>query len=343
MRFILFSLFFLLPIFVSAQKHLIPLPEIPTYEYDSNYIESFNSKLALRFVMPRRVEQFSIRDATTGDKYVYNSNEHIGIGVGFTYKWLAVDMTINPSFTQKDTDIFGTTKEFNLKGSAYLKKTLIDAYLRSYEGFFVANPVDVTPGWQPSMPHPQRSDIKTVGWGFNYTIPFNWDRYTPKVTFVLDGKLKKSAGSFMTISSLYFYHMRADSSIVDDSFRSEAQIHKLNIALLGQLFGYSYTFIYKDFYATGGVFPGITFPLGTVFSQSGGANPTFTANFKLMIRAGIGYNIKKWYAGAYMIFDNNQVKLPGNLILGNTLGEFRLFVGYRITAPKLVDDVINKL
>lgn len=338
-------LFFLivLPVFVSAQNSGISMPHVETYVYDSNYIESFNSKLALRFVVPKRVEQFSIRDATSGQKYRYSANEHIGIGIGFTYKWLAVDMTINPGFTQRDTEIYGDTKEFNLKGSAYLKRTLIDGYIRRYQGYYVSNPEDHLPNWQPGMPYPQRGDISTIGWGFNYTIPLNWDRYSPKVTFVLDGRLKKSAGSFMAISSLYFYHLTADSSIVDNTLVPEAQIHKMNLAQIGQLFGYSYTLVYKDFYATAGLFPGITFPIGTVFSEEGGASPTLTANFKIMARGGIGYNIEKWYAGAYLILDNNQTKLPANLILGNTLAEFRFFVGYRIPAPKLVDKVMDKL
>ena len=339
---IFFFLLFALPLFVSAQNSKISIPHVETYVYDSNYIESFNSKLALRFVIPKRLEKFSIRDATSGKKYSYKANEHIGIGVGFTYKSLAIDMVMNPSFTQKDRDIYGSTKESNLKGSLYLKRTLLDGYIRSYKGYFVSNPGDNSPGWEPGMPYPQRGDIHTLGWGVNYTIPFNWDKYTPKVTFVLDGKLKKSSGSFMAISSIYFYHLRADSSIVDDSFPLEAQISKMNIALLGQLFGYSYTFVYKDFYATAGLYPGVTFPVGAVFSEEGGASPTFTANFKLMARGGIGYNIEKWYAGTYLILDNNQTQLPANLILGNTLAEFRFFIGYRIPAPKLVDDVMNK-
>ncbi len=326
-----------------GQSGKISLPEIETYEYDTNYIESFNSKLALRFVIPKRVEQFSIRDTKTGQKYVYNANEHYGIGVGFTYKMLAVDMTLNPDFTQRDEAIFGATNEFNLKGSVYLKRTLIDGYLRYYKGYFVSNPRDNLPNWQPGMPYPQRADIQTIGWGFNYTIPFNWEKYTPKVTFVLDGKMKKSAGSFMAISSLYFYHLKADSSIVDDSFKPEAQIYKANIALLGQLFGYSYTLVYKDFYASMGLYPGVTFPLGKVYSEAGEENPTFTANFKLMARGGIGYNVEKWYAGVYFILDNNHTALPADLILGNTLAEFRMFVAYRITAPKVVDKVMDKL
>lgn len=340
---LVFFLFFNAPLLLFAQNQKIHLPKIATYEYDTNYIENFNSKLALRFVIPKRTEQFSIRDAGSGQNYTYRANEHYGVGVGFTYRWLAIDMTLNPGFTQRNNEFYGETKEFNIKGSAYLKKTLIDGYFRNYRGFYVGNPDINTPGWEKGMPYPQRADIQTTGWGFNYTIPFNWEKYTPKVTFVLDGKLKKSAGSFMAISSAYFYHLRADSSIVDDSFKPEARIHKMNIALFGQLFGYSYTFIYKDFYASAGLFPGVTFPVGKVYSEIGSASPTFTANFKLMIRGGIGYNIKKWYTGVYLILDNNQTKLPANLILGNTLGEFRVFIGYRITAPKLVDDVLDKL
>lgn len=328
---------------VGAQIKGISIPEIETYHYDTNYIESFDSKLALRYVMPRRVEQFNIRDVATGDRFVYKSNEHIGIGIGFTYKWLAIDLTINPDFTQQDPNKYGNTEEFNLKGSAYLKKTLLDGYLRYYQGFYMANPEDYFTNWQPNMPFPHRGDITTVGWGFNYTIPFNWKKYTPRVTFVLDGKLKKSAGSFMAISSLYFYHLRADSSIVDNYLKPEARINKINIALLGQLFGYSYTFVYKYFYAAVGLFPGVTFPVGTVFSEVGGTNPTFTANFKLMGRGGIGYNSKKWYTGLYLIFDSNQTKLPANIVLGNTRGEVRFFIAYRINPPKIVDKVMDRL
>jgi len=342
MRALIFLLFGL-SLTLNAQIPRITLPEIETYEYDSNYIESFNSKLALRFVIPKRLEQFSIRDATSSQKYNYKANEHYGVGMGFTYRWLAIDITINPDFTQRDAEIYGNTKEFNLKGSAYLKKTLIDGFFRSYKGFYVANPDDNSSSWQQGMPYPQRADIKTVGWGFNYTIPFNWERYTPKVTFVLDGRLKKSTGSFMAISSFYFYNLKADSSIVDNSFKPEARIHRINIALLGQLFGYSYTLVYKDFYASAGLYPGVTFPIGTVVNENGVVNPTFTANFKIMARGGIGYNVQKWYAGVYLILDNNQIKLPANLILGNTIGEFRIFMGYRITAPKLVDEVLDKL
>lgn len=316
---------------------------VETYAYDTNYIESYNSKLALRFVIPRRLENFSIKNTRTNQKYNYSSNEHYGVGLGFTYRWLAVDMTINPDFTQRDITRYGNTKEFNLKGSAYLKKTLLDAYLRFYRGYYVSNPRDNFTEWQPGNPYPQRPDISTIGWGFNYTIPFNWEKYSPKVTFILDGKLKKSAGSFMAIASTYFYHLRADSSITDSTFPIEGQIKKANLALISGLFGYAYTFVYKDFYLTLSAFPGLTLPIGAVFNEEGGENPNFTANFKFMTRSGLGYNSTNWYMGVYIIADTNQIKMPDNVLLTNSLGEIRFFVGYRIKPPKVVDKVMDKL
>ncbi len=333
-----------LPQYLSAQIIKgVALPKIETYHYDTNYIESYNSKLALRFVLPKRFDQFTLKNTITNRKYVYKANEHYGIGIGLTYKWLAVDLTLNPGFTQRDTERFGGTREFNLKGSAYLRRHVVDGYLRGYKSYYISNATEAIPDWSPATPaYPIRSDILTVSWGFNYTIPFNWKKYSPKVIFVLDGKLKKSAGSFMAVSSLYFYHIRADSSIVDDSFSAEAQIRRLNIALIGQLFGYSYTHVYKNFYASVSVLPGLTYALGTIFSEAGSYNPKFTPNFKLMLRAGIGYNSARWYTGVYLIVDNNQVTLPANLALSNALGEFRIFVGYRIKPPKVVDKVMDK-
>ena len=343
MRFAALPIFFIIVLSSYGQGIKVPLPTVETYAYDTNYIESYNSKLALRFVIPRRLENFSIRDTRSGQKYSYSSNEHYGVGLGFTYKWLAVDMTINPDFTQRDVVKYGNTREFNLKGSAYLKRTLLDGYLRFYDGYYVSNPSDNFSEWTPRDPYPQRQDMTTIGWGFNYTIPFNWEKYTPKVTFVLDGKLKKSAGSFMTIASAYFYHLRADSSITDSSFSPEGRIYEANLALLSGLFGYSYTFVIKDFYATLSAFPGLTLPVGAVFSEAGGENPNFTANFKFMTRSGLGYNSTNWYTGIYFVLDTNMVKLPDNILFSNGIGEIRFFVAYRIKPPKVVDKVLDKL
>ena len=331
------------PFFAGAQNEGFSLPKIESYEYDTNYIKSYNSKLALRLVSPKRFDQFTIKNTLDNKKYVYKANEHFGIGIGVTYKWLAVDLTVNPNFTQRDVEKFGDTKEFNLKGSVYLKRHVIDGYLRRYKGYYISNVEEVIPDWKQGSQHPLRPDIATLSWGFNYTIPFNWKKYSPRVIFVLDGELKKSAGSFMAVSSLYFYHSRADSSLVDTSFSPEGQINSLNILMLGQLFGYSYTFVYKKFYASASILPGITYSVGTIYSEAGSYNPKFTANFKIMVRGGVGYNSKQWYAGAYLIADNNQITLPNNLAISNAIGEFRIFVGYRIKAPKVVDDVMNKL
>lgn len=340
---ILFFILVFIAIKVSGQGIKVPVPAVETYEYDTNYIQSYNSKFALRFVVPRRLESFTIKQTQSNQKYNYSSNEHYGFGIGFTYRSLAVDMTINPDFTQRDINRYGNTKEFNLKGSLYLKRTLLDGYLRSYGGYYVSNPTDFDPLWESGLPYPQRQDIKTLGWGFNYTIPFNWDKYSPKVTFVLDGKLKKSAGSFMAISSMYFYHLNADSSIVNNTFPVEGQIHKTNLLLLSELFGYAYTFVYKDFYASLSAFPGLTIPLGKVYTGNGAENPQFTANFKFMTRSGLGYNSDNWYAGIYFILDTNQVKLHNNILLTNSLGEYRIFVAYRLKPPKVVDKVMDKL
>ena len=332
-----------IPFFVNGQSKGFSVPKIETYEYDTNYIENYNSQLALRFVLPKRFDQFTLKNTLSNKKYVYKANEHYGIGIGITYKWLAVDLSLNPDFTQRNTEKFGETKEFNLKGSAYLKRHVIDTYLRWYKGYYVSNAEDVISDWEPGTPYPLRPDLSTLSWGFNYTIPFNWKRYSPRVIFVLDGELKKSAGSFMAVSSIYFYHSRADSSIVDNSFSPEAQINSFNVLMLGQLFGYSYTFVYKKFYASASILPGITYAIGSIYSEAGSYNPRFTANFKMMIRAGIGYNSDRWYTGIYLIADNNQIALPNDLALSNSIGEFRVFVGYRIKAPKVMDDVMNKL
>ena len=317
---------------------------IPKFFYDTAYFVNYNDNLAVRVVSPQRLYNFSIKNKANGEKYGYSPNLRWGFGIGFTFRWLAVDFTFAPKFSGRDVERFGETKQINFTASAYLERSILNLNLRNYKGMYATNPEDFIPDWSNDQVRPQRPDVATTSFELDYSIPFNWKRYSLRSTMLMDGRLKKSAGSFMTISSFYYYNVRADSSLLPQehaaNFPPEADITRMNIAMFSQAAGYSHTFVYKRLLLTLSAFPAISFNFGNVYSEAGKYSPK-PVSFKLSSVEGLGANFDRWYAGLYIIFDTNQTPLPYDLKVSNNVGGWRIFVGYRIRAPKVVREFIN--
>ncbi len=316
---------------------------LETYAYDTNYIVNYGNLLAVRVVAPRRLYDFRLKNRQTGDLIKYRPNLQTGFGLGFTYRWLALDVVFNPKWNKKKTAKYGETREFNLKGTLYLKKYMLDVLLSSYKGMHMANARDFSLSWDTQYPY--RPDIRSRNFALSFTIPSNYNKYSPKTTIQLDGKMKKSAGSVMYISTLYAYSLKADSTIVpaglEASFSPYAAITKMNMLHLQQSVGYAYTFIHRNFFLTLSAFPGVSLSMGTVQSDAGKYNPV-NLNFILSSKNSLGYNTRRWYAGMYFIYRYQNDKLTDDLALNYNLGEWRLFIAYRLHAPYILHAVIPK-
>jgi hypothetical protein len=262
--------------------------------------------------------------------------------LGLTYRWLALDLVLNPKLNKKKNEERGETSEFNIKSTLYLEKHMVDLILRRYKGMHIANPDDFINSWDGTYPY--RPDLISSYFSVSYTIPSNHTKYAPKSTFQLDGRMKKSAGSIMNISSLQFWLMKSDSSIVPEEFveeiTSDARITNVRMVMLQQSLGYAYTFIYRNFYLTLSAMPGVSLALGTVHSDSRSYSPA-TFNFLLESKNGFGYNSRKWYTGFYFIYKYQNMKLTDELAFNSNLGELKFFIGYRIHAPYLVRSIVD--
>lgn len=332
---------FVLLVRIANGQNLPDIP-IPTHEYDTNYIDKFDNLLAVRLVSPTRLYDFSIKNTMNGSKYVYSPNLQSAFGIGFTYKWLAFDITFNPKWNKKKTEKFGETKEFNVKASLYLKRHMLNVLFRTYGGLYIKNPEDYLDPWDGNYPY--RPDIRNTSFNISYIIPFNYKKYSPKTTFLLDGRMKKSAGSVLYMSAFYISSLQADSTILpveyEDSFPIEASIDRLNLALLQQSLGYAYTFIHNRYYLTLSAMPGLSYAFGNVYANNQRYSPS-TFNFMLESTAGLGYNSRRWYAGLYFIFKYQPISLTDQINYNINLGELRFFIGYRIHAPYFVDKIIR--
>ena len=328
---------------ISSYSHgQIPQIPIETYEYDTNYIVNYGHLLAVRVVSPRRIYDFRLKNRNTKDIIQYRPNLQNAVGLGLTYKWLAFDIVFNPKWNSKKNNKFGDTKEFNIKGTLYLKKYMLDVFLRRYKGMHISNPQDYLNPWDSLYPY--RPDLVSTNFISTFSVPTNSAKYSPKTTFQVDGRMKKSAGSAIYQSTLHLSFLRADSSIVPleylNGITSQAQITSMNMVLFKQSLGYAYTFVYKKFYLTLSAFPGLALTMGSVISEVGKYKP-ININFSLDSKSGFGYNSRRWYTGIYFIYNYQNINLTENLSFNSNLGEWRMFIGYRIHAPYIIHSILD--
>ena len=324
---------------VWAQIPNIPLPK---YQYDSSYIVKFDNLLALRLVSPRRLYDFTLKNTDSNDKVGYRPNLQSAFGLGVSYRWLAFDVVFNPKWNRKKTDKYGKTDEFNIKATLYLERHLLDLVYRRYKGMHIINPESYLDPWDGMIPY--RPDMINNNLSINYTIPFNYKKYSLKTSFLVDGRMKQSAGSFMYTVAFHLSSMKADSSIIpteyEYAFDQYARISTYGFGLLQQAFGYGYTFIYRKFYLTLSAMPGLSLAVGSVESD-GGRYSVSSADFMFASRNGVGYNSRRWYTGLYFIYKYQDINLRDDLQLTSNLGEWRFFIGYRIHAPYIVNSIIK--
>lgn len=319
----------------------IPDLPLPKFEYDSNYVIKYDNLLAIRFVSPRRVYDFRLKNTDTNAHLGYRPNLQTAFGLGLTYRWLAFDVVFNPKLNKKKTEKFGSTSEFNVKAMLYLKRDIVELFYRRYKGMHISNPDDYLDPWDETFPY--REDVINQNLSLNYVVGLNGKKYSLRTTFLVDGRLKKSSGAVLLVSGLNFQTMKADSSIVpveyEYNFDEFARINRYGFTMLQQTIGYAYTFVYRKFYFTLSALPGASYAFGKVESEGGNYRAN-SLNMMFQSNNGIGFNSRRWYAGLYFIYKYQGMRIRDNLALNNNLGEFRFFVGYRIHAPYILSSVI---
>lgn len=339
----LFFIFFMLLVAGRGKAQVIPKLPIKTYAYDTNYVVNYDKLLAVRLVLPRRFYSIVLEPAA-GKKLKYRPNIQTAVGLGFTYRWLAVDFVVSPNWNPQRDEKYGETKEFNMRGRLYLKHDITFFDIRNYRGLYISNPQDFENPWDGA--YPQRPDVRTTYVSLGYTYIQNAEQFSWRSVFQMDGLMRKSAGSLMYSAALQLNFTSADSSLVPANylgdFPPEADFTKLNTATLRLNATYAHIFLYRKFFLALSAGPGLALNVGNMYGATGRQNPK-VVNFLFDTQNSIGYNSRRWYAGLTFSYTNQPIGLTDNLKLRYRLGEFRLYVGYRIHAPYVVYSVIKKM
>jgi hypothetical protein len=279
--------------------------KIEKVQIDTNYIQAYKDELTVRTYISRKQNRYFLASKLASPYLKYHTNDNLLLGLGYTYSFLTLNLGIKMPFINGDDDIYGESRYFDLQAHTILRSYIIDFYLQWNKGYYLSNPEDLIPGWDPDGPFPMRGDMRTHILGLNVQYLFNSERFSYKASFLQNEFQKKSAGSPILGLEAYWMLGMTDSlmiggNIPKSGFLENQDFNQVDIANAGVNGGYTYTFVWDE---------KLYLSLSTVLGFSAGYNQihytdsSTTITSKMTVgycntsRVSLGYNSKRYFVG----------------------------------------------
>jgi hypothetical protein len=299
--------------------------------HDTAYISNYGNEVAVKILTKNKFNYFTIRDKNNNSKIKYRPARDLSLGVGVAYKYFALDLSFSLGLNKNSE--FQDPVAFDFNGRLFSSKQFISATLQYYVGYELSNYSGLNNDINKASTI--REDIRTINFSLQYLHAFNYTKFSLKAPFVFNEVQKKSAGSLIGGVSFSIYIMDADSSIVPPEVKSDFDpnlyLIDINIINAAVSVGYMYSYIFKNhFFITLSLIPGINFNGGDYLAESTTREyNSINIRFKFFTMNAIGYNGRRFFAGAQLLGETDflQLSKKQNLETGN--GQLSLFVGYR--------------
>ncbi|MGB0403991.1 MAG: DUF4421 family protein [Salibacteraceae bacterium] len=301
---------------------------------DTSYISNFGNEFGVKLVAMNKFNYFSIMDFENGTRVRYNPARDLYLGVGFAYKWIAVDLTMGLNL-YKNSD-FKYQKAFDFQGRIYSSKHFFSGTIQYYRGY----KLNLAQGNDSPLKEEERirEDMRTTNIDLQYLYAVNYTKFSLKAPFVLNEVQEKSAGSVIIGAGFNSYSMYADSSIIPVSlssdFSSSSNLTSLDVLSIGINAGYMYTLVLKhNFFITASLIPGIHFYFGD-YSNPDLKSLNSNVNVKLISMNSLGYNGRRVFGGVNFSYNGMLVGAEKKLYNQLAFGKLSVFVGYRFKSKK---------
>lgn len=306
-----------------------------TIQQDTAYVKSMRKHFALRFYNIIKTTDFSVRNNELNQSFRFRPNNGLGVGLGFSYKILALDIGFVIPGTMRYQGDDPTTK-FDLLSTLYGKRHIFDATLQYYEGYFFDNAGDHFPPNQLDQYRNIRTDISSVDLALSYLYVMNYDQFSFQAAFLGDVIQRQSAGSPTFHGFVSLFGLQADSALIRHDFgnglNEQAYITEVGLLSTGTGVGYAHTFVLpKNFFITLSGAPLVM--ISGSFSEIN--HPDFedlsagSANIRLFTRSAVGYNARRFYLIFNAIYDNYFVRFGNVSRIDYAPLKLKLFFGYR--------------
>lgn len=216
---------------------------------DTSYIQKLPNDRV--FGVITTLKNFDIAFSTTNSQRVYYQNSNLGIGIRLRYEWFGLSLSV--PVIGFDKFKLGDPRSYNLGFSVYPSSFFFQGNLRHFTGFSNINALNENPAMA------FREDMKMFYGNLEVMYLLNASRYSLRSAFKMIDRQKQSAGSWLVSTLVNYQKFSTDSLSLP---LSEEEVFKLDLykSFKGGLGGgYAYTYVWKNWSATGLVTSGVEF------------------------------------------------------------------------------------
>ena len=287
-------------IFQKKKKGLqLPSPEPP----DKKYIADYHKEFTARIFGSRKTTTYGLHDKGFAQNVIYKPNTPFNVGVGFNYRIIGINLGFNLPIIN-DTKELGRTRFLDIQSHLYGRKLIFDVYLQFYKGFYLPNTTVLTNNNDGA--HYIRPDLVTVNFGLSAQYLFNGKRFSFRGAFLQNEVQLKSAGSPIIGGTFNSVLIHSDSSVIPaqlryDDFFNNVDYNSSKVISGGFHFGYGYTFVFpSNFFFTAAATLGVGVNHTTLRTRgSGDGMAGLGTDLNGTLRAGFGYNSRRYFAGVH--------------------------------------------
>jgi len=337
------SFFLLLVVLVTGTNKVNAQTLFLKNDYDTNYIYSYTEKFTSRVFSSLSSAGISFIDQNLDKDLSYAIHSKLSFGVGFNYSVFGINLGFSPFRSSVADSKYGKTKSFDFRMNFYGRKFIFDLYFMTHAGFYLSNPGSILDGWTDTGAYPLRPDIHLFSTGIVAQYIFNNKKFSMRATYLQNEWQRKSTGSFLVGGEFFYSHFQGDSSFIPSQVNPPEFLggYKFDNSLsinLGINGGYSHTFVIKQhlFFAIGvSAGPQLSYSVIQEYENDISKKTGVTFGINAGLRAGLGYNSRRVYIGAFFITQNLYHELSAsNASSLFSTGIFKLNFAYRFTLKK---------
>ena len=333
-----------------AQEEEVDVVKSKT-KIDSMYIKSFADKFMLRLLAEYKFNRIDVlsRD-TTGIEY--RTNNTWLYGIGFAYKWLAVDLAFRLPWN-RGSEIKGETKNTSIGLGIMGGKFWTRIFYEKNQGYYMDNINSWVPDYFEENTHyPYRQDLASSIFYASVNYGFNYKRFSNKATMTQQERQILGAGSF-TAGLVYARTLvQSNNSLVPDEWKAHfsdtlAEATGYGIHLFGVSGGYLRNIPLsknKKWFIDIALIPGVSLQRVDVKLENGNAYESSNVlGFQAEGRVSLGFNGDTWYYGAlgrYYGLTNQYVQTNPQ---SHSYIYTRLYVGYKFPMRETRSKFFKKL
>jgi Domain of unknown function (DUF4421) len=302
-----------------------------------NFVKQYPDHFFVWPLIKQRSISFDVQRRNAKDDFLsFKPNNTFSMGLGMYIFEVGVELALAVPLDEKSRSRYGASDVRDLQGHLLGKSWGIDIFTQRYSSFYLANPIQVI---RANDPYPVRPDVELRNTGVSGIYAFNKSRFSLRSAYNFAERQLHSGGSPVLAGTLNSVRLQSDSVLLSTALQSRLKTDQtfagLRYATISLAPGYSYSIIYKNWFAN------LTLSVGPAhhwiyyIDKTGKANYDIAINSFADSRLALGYNSDRWFGGIGFVNQSRKVRFD-QFEFTTTSTSFKILIGYRIIEKGLM-------